>query len=352
MRTSLALLSAAALLSATAAAGVSSTNPANVHLNELYISHSSTDDMEMIELVGTPSASLDGYVVCVVEGDGTAAGTLDRAWDLTGLTMPADGYFVLGNTAEPALDLDIGADNEIENGTNTIYVVFTSAPAAITALLGTNIATGTDTSLGSLGDIADCVGVGDGSYRGGGDTTFDCCETVGELNAGFGPAGIFRVGDWPGKWSTAFLDFDDVANADLPRTPGAANGTHAVRTYGATKCMHFNGRMLMDVTGDTTSGTGSISIEIRNGPDNGGAGGATCGLFIGLTETELEMSGGCLLHVVPTLSLFLPLDTNGDLVLGPIGIPAGFSGLQIYMQTISSEQGSFVESNGIEMEIL
>ena len=90
-----------------------------VYLNEIYASHAGTDDQEMIELIGTPGMSLDGYAVAIVEGQDPSDGILDGLWDLSGYAMPGDGYFVLGNTAVTTLDLDIGADNIIENGTET-----------------------------------------------------------------------------------------------------------------------------------------------------------------------------------------------------------------------------------------
>jgi hypothetical protein len=61
-----------------------------VHLNEIYASHSGTDTLEFIELVGPPGSSLTGYLVLIVEGEGAAAGTLDRAWDLTGFFRAAE----------------------------------------------------------------------------------------------------------------------------------------------------------------------------------------------------------------------------------------------------------------------
>jgi len=71
MKAAFALSFAFALLAGSASA--------QVHFNELYVDHTSTDDQEFIELIGTPLMSLDYHLVCVVEGEGSGAGTLDRA---------------------------------------------------------------------------------------------------------------------------------------------------------------------------------------------------------------------------------------------------------------------------------
>jgi hypothetical protein len=194
------------------------------HLNEIYASHTGTDDMEMIELIGTPGSSLTGYMVLVVEGDSSNPGTLDLAFDITGLSFGAgDPYFVLGNSGVVGLDLDIGASNIVENGTETFYLVKTANPAGITALVGTDIDGDADlvtdiVQLG-LGEIVDCVAMIDGGF-GSGDFVYDGPDGT------FLPAGIYRNGDFPGSWcSRVFLDFDDVTNLSEPRTVGATNST-------------------------------------------------------------------------------------------------------------------------------
>lgn len=195
------------------------------HMNEIFASHTSTDDQEFIELIGTPDASLDYLMVLIVEGDSTNAGILDRAWALTGYAMPGDGYFVLGDTAVVNMDFDLGSDNNIENGTETFYLVDATDQAgvdAITALLGTNIDVGGGVTLiPSMATILDIIAMIDDDYPTT-DFIYDGADYRGPDGTYF-PPGIFRGLDYPNDWSTAFLDFDDDANLNRPRTPGEPN---------------------------------------------------------------------------------------------------------------------------------
>jgi hypothetical protein len=197
----------------------------DVYLNEIYASHSGTDDREFIELYGTPNMSLDNIVVVVVEGEVPASGTVDQVWDLTGYTMPADGYFVLGNTAVPTLDYDLGASNNIENGAETFYLIDATNVAGLITLIGTDLDTDDDCAYDSIqpsdyGTILDLVCMT-------GDLT-DCCydgaTPIGPDGSYF-PAGIWRDEDYSGNWcDNYFLDYYPDTNTTWPRTPGSANG--------------------------------------------------------------------------------------------------------------------------------
>ena len=203
-----------------------------INLNEIYASHAGTDDQEFVELQGTPGMSLDYKMVLIVEGDSTGAGTLDRAWALTG-AMPVDGYFVLGVDLVPNLDLNIGTDNAIENGTETFYLVDAVDQAgvdAVTALLGTNVDLGGGvTSIPTVATIIDIIGMIDGGYPAT-DQIYDGADMRGPDGTYF-PPGIFRGADYPNDWCDTWLDYDDDANLDRPRTPGTANSTCAEITY-------------------------------------------------------------------------------------------------------------------------
>ncbi len=208
-----------------------------LRINEIYASHASTDDMEFIELKGTPLLKLAGYMVLVVEGDSTGAGTLDRAWDLKGFSVPADGYFVLGDTAVSTKDFDIGTSNRIENGTDTFYLIQASdsARAQITALLGKKIVdpnNAAKTTIPGLATITDIIGMVDGGITGT-DKTFDGAKNLGP-DGNYVPAGVYRTSDL--LWcETGWLDFDDVANTNAPSTAGAKNTAHCGKATIASK---------------------------------------------------------------------------------------------------------------------
>ena len=208
---------ALALLAATAPAVAQ-----DVHLNELYVSHTGTDSQEFVELIGTPGLSLDNLYVLTVEGDGAAQGTLDRVVNLTGKVIPADGFFVIGTNAAANVDFALGASDLWENGTETFYLL--SSTATIPTV-GTVVTTGPGTtSIPTLGTVLDIVGIADGGYPAT-DAVFDGAPLTGP-DGTFMPAGVFRDADYPRGWVTDnFLEFDlDAVQVPYaPRTPGAPN---------------------------------------------------------------------------------------------------------------------------------
>lgn len=220
---------------------------ADLHLNEIYASHSGTDTQEFIELYG--SGSLDNAAVLIVEGNGSA-GMLDRAWDLTGYAMPGDGYFVLGDDGSttpppvPELDYSIGGSNRIENGTETFYLVQTATAgdmATLVGLLGTDVDSDDDgliftdpDDLQGLVTILDIIAMVDGGYPAT-DLVYDGTDVRGPDGTYF-PAGIFRTSDYPNDWDAGFLDFDPGGPL-YPQTPGTMNvpepGTLSLLVVGA-----------------------------------------------------------------------------------------------------------------------
>lgn len=328
-------------------AAIAQPDLASLRLNEVYASHAGTDNLEMIELIGTPGASLDRYVVCIIEGQGAGAGTLDRAWDLTGNVMPNDGFFLLGNTAEPAKDFDIGLDNIIENGTETFYVVEAPdafAVASILGLIGTNVDGNADliTDLTQFAIIRDVVAMWDGDTN---DFMYDNAYIVGPDNVFF-PAGIYRNGDYPNAWcDRGYLDFDPVINVGQPRTPGAPNGgcyfevgPGCASLGGLTPNLAFSG----------TSLPGSnISLQFSNvTPPNAAL------LFVGFTEVALNLNLNCLLYVgPPTTTLVFALPAAAFSI--PATIPASTPPVTVFVQLITQDVpgGPGLTSNGMGMQV-
>jgi hypothetical protein len=234
-------------------------------LNEIYVSHSgSPDDQEMIEVIGTPDEPMTNLVVLAVESDDqSSAGTIDDAWDLSAYVMPSDGYFVLGTTTTANVDLDIGAGDVLENSSTTFYLLDAIDAAAVIALLGSDLDSDNDcvydvgSGISSLGTILDVVTLIDSGPT---DCNYDGAPVLGP-DGTFFPAGIFRDADYPGDWCDSWLDFDDVANLDQPRTPGAANGVCPAAATGAC-CDEATGICADDVSEvDCTGG------QLRYGGD-------------------------------------------------------------------------------------
>ena len=326
---------------------------AQVNLNEIYASHAGTDDQEFIELIGTPGLALTNYMLIVVEGEDPVNGTLDRAFDLTGLSIQGDGYFVAGNTAVGVsfpgqLDLDFGTDNILENGAQTYYLFLANSAvdvASVQGLIGSNVLNfGTTTILPSFGTILDSVGV-EGADGSGGDVIYDGALVIGPDIAGFDllggsvipvtPAGYYRGGDFPGQWCCdIYLDFDDVANANMPRTPGAANTatfcTCPWTDLGLGKAgSDLNGDMAMLPETPFLTGTGTFTAGSANTLDLYNAfPSVTTNLFIGLFAINAPFKGGTLVPATGFLLLSFPVGVDGEFHLPfvwPAGIPAGIN---------------------------
>lgn len=346
MRAVLATTLAVSLLPSLA---YSQADPAMLRLNEVYASHAGTDDMEMIELIGIPNTPLTNYMVAIVEGDGGGAGTLDRAWDLSSFVMPADGYFVLANTAETMKDLDIGLDNIIENGTETVYVLQAgdaNAVASILGLVGTNVDGDADlvTDLVNFALIRDHIGIVDSGF-GTGDMVYDNAPVAGP-DGSFLPAGIFRNGDYPNPWcDIGYLDFDDVANSFQPRTPHGKNGGCYYPV--GPGCADSNGRVpTLNFSGESLPGA-NISLDFSDvTPPNPAL------LFVGFSPLSVNLNANCLFYVgAPSVSIAFGIPAPAFSI--PASLPAGSTGLKVYVQLVAQDGpgGPGITSNGMLMSI-
>lgn len=105
----------------------------------------SNDQLEFVELfnkTGSPQ-SLTGLVLVLFNGSDNAS---YEAYDLSGQTIPANGYFVIGNSAVSNVDLVI-TDNTLQNG-----------PDAVALISGNILDFSNDTPVGSFaGTLVDAV---------------------------------------------------------------------------------------------------------------------------------------------------------------------------------------------------
>jgi len=191
-------------------------------LNEIYVAHVGVDDQEFVELEWDAFGTLNNRMLLVVEGDSSSSGLgeLDFAVDLTGEQIPTNGFYVIGTAGGPDVDLVVGPDNVFENGTETFYLVVATDPAAVLALVGTDVDADDDlvTDIATMPGvtIVDIVAITDGDA---GDEVYDGAQVLGP-DGGSVPAGVFRGNDAPNAWCTdTFLD----ENLGSDRTPGEPN---------------------------------------------------------------------------------------------------------------------------------
>ena len=318
------------------------TASAQVQLNEVYVSHGGTDDMEFIELKGPAGMSLDGYIVCVLESQGNSwdesipgpciitgphpeTGFMDRAWDLSGLTIPASGYFVLGDSAVTPNDFPIGTSNAIENGSGTVLLVLTTDVPTIMAMLGTDVDPDGDLTTAMSDDpnttVVDGLGMVDAIYCLGmpdlADEFYDGFLTLGPEGSGPGntflPPGFFRAND--GAWcTTEFLLFDDGA-VPHNKTPGAPNGDCAtgMATIGTNYCMvnatSSGMPSLMSASGSASIAANDLVISCNNLP------GTEPGVFFyGATQGQFPFGEGFRCVTGTIIRLWPPAASSGGVL--------------------------------------
>jgi hypothetical protein len=92
------------------------TGPAtDVRINELDMDQPGTDNDEFIELFGVPGTSLDGLALVFFTG---ASNTVYDAYDLDGFSIGDNGFFVLGSSTVPNVDMIL--NGPIENGEDAV----------------------------------------------------------------------------------------------------------------------------------------------------------------------------------------------------------------------------------------
>jgi hypothetical protein len=115
----------AALGTTIAILATSGVAQSQIVINELLYDGVGTDSGMFTELKGDPGTSLDGYALEGVNGNG---GGVYRTIDLTGQSIPADGYFVL------AQDATVSEGDMIDSGAD-----WQNGPDQVRLVLGTDI---------------------------------------------------------------------------------------------------------------------------------------------------------------------------------------------------------------------
>jgi|GEM_PF-1245511 len=170
-------------------------------INEFDADQPGADAAEFVELYNNSSEeqSLDGLVVVMFNGNGD---TVSDAFDLSGYTIPANGFFVLGNAGVPNLDLEIDT-NSLQNGPGDAIAVFSGSAADYP--FGTSV-------VGIPGTLVDAV-------------VYDGDDT--ELQAALDPAGVSIPEGDPEQALARATDggsaFGSAAFVAQAPTPGTTN---------------------------------------------------------------------------------------------------------------------------------
>jgi hypothetical protein len=84
-----------------------------------------SDLEEYFEIKGTPGLSLDGLTYITLGDGSVASGSIEAIIDLTGMVIPASGYFVGGTSTFSLSVPDLVATIAFENGDNVTHMLVT-----------------------------------------------------------------------------------------------------------------------------------------------------------------------------------------------------------------------------------
>ncbi len=138
---------------------------APIVINEIHRDDPGFDDREFIEIAGPGGLTLAGYGLIEIEGDSTLVGQqgrVDQAILLSSVIIPANGLLVIGDAGTPEVDIVIGTDNTLENGTATYALIADFNAAGITP--GFDLDDNNDGQLDVgliIGTVVDAVAIAD-----------------------------------------------------------------------------------------------------------------------------------------------------------------------------------------------
>jgi predicted extracellular nuclease len=222
-------------------------------LNEVYASHTGTDDTEFVELFGTPGYSLDGLSFIAVEGDAFGPGTIDARLDFDSSQVIGDnGFFLIGNPTglnnnygvTPNLDI---ANNFLENSSATYALVETSSI--------------TNSSVSGSEVVLDAVALTDGDSA---DTFFFDAPVIGP-DGTFFPAGARRVTDGVDTDSASDWVISDFSLGN-DNTPTAGTGEQPPPPSSLTAIYDVQGSGASSpIVGQTVTIEGIVTGDFQDG---------------------------------------------------------------------------------------
>ena len=229
----------------------------SVSINEIRIDQPSTDNDEYFELTGDPGESLEGltYVVIGDASDAGVGGGIEAIVDLSGLSVPADGFFLAVEdtfTLVPLGDADLVlVPNGInfENSDNVTHMLVTG----FTGSSGDDVDDDDDGVIdpdAPWTSILDCVALVETPDSG----ELIYCETTVGPDGSYVPGHARSCPDGSGSWLIG--QFDPAGGDD---TPGAANscpgpggaccvGFECIMVEDAEECLQLGGEYQGDNT--------------------------------------------------------------------------------------------------------
>lgn len=98
---------------------VAQSADSQVVINELDPSGPGVDNMEFVELYGSPNEDLAGYIVVVFNGSNTQS---NNVFDLTGYSLDASGFFLIGGPNLPEADFLVDQTNWLQVGQEAVAI--------------------------------------------------------------------------------------------------------------------------------------------------------------------------------------------------------------------------------------
>src|SRR5690606_31516693 len=91
-----------------------------IRINEVDVDQDGTDVTEFVEILSdSPNFSLENYIVVFYNCSDDES---YRTVDLSGYVTDSDGFFIIGSSATPGVDISIGTSNTIQNGPDAVAI--------------------------------------------------------------------------------------------------------------------------------------------------------------------------------------------------------------------------------------
>jgi len=234
--------------------------PPKVAINEIRIDQTSDDNDEYFELSGTAGDSLDGLAYVVIGDDSVSGGVIESVTDLTGLTIPAGGYFLAAEaTFTFPVTPDLVTDMNFENSDNVTHLLV----LGFTGMLGDDLDADDDgiPEVTPWDEVIDCIALVE--EVGAGDPIY-CAETVGP-DGTFVPGHAKRCADTSGPFVVGMFELTD----DTPRASNSCDGSFESYCVAFPNSVSADGAR-MDFMGTPSISAGDSVLVCNDVPDEFG----------------------------------------------------------------------------------